>query len=188
MQCPNCWRPISFDEKYAKVISCHYCNSILEFGWWELTKSWEQWFFIEFPSQFVVWKETDFNWKKIYVKWQLRYEYDGGFFDDFFCVSDWKSFYIREDDWVISEILASKFEKNELNLWEKIASENFEFNWKKFFIEETWFFKLVNIKWFVDDVLLPWKEYFYLTWISKWKKYFFEKDETNWKIRILQEI
>jgi len=69
MQCPNCWRPIAFDEKYAKVVSCPYCNSILEFWWGELTKVWEQWIFIEFPSQFSVWKQTEFKWKNIYIKW-----------------------------------------------------------------------------------------------------------------------
>jgi hypothetical protein len=30
--CPSCGRPIKFGEKYARILACGYCNSILEFG------------------------------------------------------------------------------------------------------------------------------------------------------------
>ena len=188
MQCPSCWRPISFDEKYAKVVACPYCNSILEFWEWELSKIWEQWYFIEFPTQFVVWQETKFKWKDLYVKGQLRYEYDWGFFDKFLCIVDGKAFYLKEDDWIISIVLDWKFEKNSLRFTDKEAWDNFEYDWKKMYIEEIWVFKLVNIKWFVDEILIPGKEYEYLNAVSGWKKYFFERESETWRIRLIREI
>ena len=87
--CPSCGRPIEFEEKYAKIVACPYCNSILEYGKWEFTKIGEQWYFIEFPSQFKVRKDLNFRWMEIFVAWQLRYEYDWWFFDDL--MVDWWS-------------------------------------------------------------------------------------------------
>ena len=188
MQCPSCWRPIAFEEKYAKAIACSYCNSILEFGWSELTKVWEQWDFIDFPSLFVVWKEVDYEWKKVYVKWHLRYEYDWWFFDKYFAIIDWKEIYIREDDWTIKFTEDWKFWKWDLTLIDKVAWENLDLGWKDLFIQEVWIFKLVNLKWFVKNNLIPWREYEYLDWIYNWKMYFIERDSIDWKLRINFEI
>ena len=188
MQCPSCWRPINFEEKYAKAIACPYCNSILEFGGSELTKVWEQWYFIDFPSVFVVWKEVEYLWKKIYIKWQLRFEYDGWFFDKFYAIVDWKEIYIREDDGTIKFSILENTIISDLTLVDKVPWENLNFEGKDLFIQEVWVFKLVNLKWFVKNLLIPWKEYEYLDWIYNWKMYFLERDTKEWKIIINKEI
>lgn len=186
--CPNCGRPITFEEKYTKVLACPYCNSILEFWEWELTKVWEQGYFIEFPSQFEVGKNMNFAWKDIYIKGQLRYEYDWWFFDEFFVEIEWKWYYLREDDGQISFLDEAKTEKSEVSLVDKIAWENFEYKWQKFYIEEVWIFKLVNLKWFIATKLAIWKEYEYLVGIFEGKKYIFEKESWNNFLRIIREI
>ena len=154
MQCPKCWRPIKFEEKYAKVVACPYCNSILEFGTGELTIIGEQWDFIDFPSIFIVWKEVEYEWKKVYVKWQIRYEYDWWFFDKFFVIIDWEEFYIKEDDWLIKMIKGWNFVKNDFTLIDKIAWENIVLDEKQLFIQEVWILKLVNLKWFIKNHLI----------------------------------
>jgi len=186
--CPSCWRPIKFDEKYARILACGYCNSILEFGTWELSKVWEQAEFIEFPSKFIVWKETDWEWKKVYVKWQLRYEYDWWFFDKFFVIIKWEEFYINEDDW--KQILLKDWDWNKSNetLLDKSVWETVNIFWKNIFIQESWTFKLISIKWFINSQLIPWKEYEYLDWIIDWKMYFFEKVIWENKIRVNKQI
>lgn len=189
--CPNCGRPINFDEKYAKIVACPYCNSILEFWEAEFSKIWEQSYFIEFPSQFKVWEKINFKWKDIYVKWQLRYEYDWWFFDDFFVEIDGKWFYIREDDGQIFFLEEVKIDTIDESLAAKIPSENFEYFWNTFFIEEVWIFKFVNLKGFVSTKLEIWKEYEYLVWIHSWKKYIFEKEIWSGFLRVskwLQEF
>jgi len=186
--CPSCGRPVKFEEKYARIVACPYCNSILEFGTWELTKIWEQAEFIEFPSQFIVGKETQWNGKKVYVKGQLRYEYDWGFFDKFFVLIDWKEYYINEDDWMQKLILDWKWQKSSETLLDKPVWETISLFWKDIFIQETWLFKLVSIKWFVNNVLIPWKEYEYLDWIMDWKIYYFEKIIWEDKVRVNKEI
>ncbi len=188
MQCPSCWRPVSFDEKYAVVISCPYCNSILEFWNKELSKIWDQGFFIDFPSIFEVWKETEFMGKKVYVKWQLRYEYDWGFFDRFFVEIEAKPYYIRQDDGTIKIEKESNLKKDDLTLIDKVAWWNLFFDNKNFFIEEVWVFKLVNLKWYVKNHLIPWREYEYLNLVYNWKNYFFERDTLWKKLRISEEV
>ena len=187
MQCPNCWRPIAFDEKYAKVVSCPYCNSILEFWWGELTKVWEQWIFIEFPSQFSVWKQTEFKWKNIYIKWQLRYEYDWWFLDEYFTEVDWKIFFIREDDWIITVYSELEAKKVNIDISLDLVWNNLEYDWQKFYVEEVWIIKLTNIKGFVNTKIVAWREYQYLIWVSNWKRYNFEKDLKTWEFKVFKE-
>ena len=186
--CPSCWRPIKFDEKYARILACNYCNSILEFWNWELSKVWEQAEFIEFPSQFIVWKETEWMGKRIYVKWQLRYEYDWGFFDKFFVTINWEDFYINEDDWKKVLLKDWKWGLSGDTLLDKPVWETVNIFWKNIFVQESWIFKLISIKWFVNSELIPWKEYEYLDWIIDWKLYYFEKIIWENKIRVNKEI
>ena len=186
--CPSCGRPIKFEEKYARIIACPYCNSILEFGTQELTKIWEQGEFIEFPSQFVVGKETLWNWKKVYVKGQLRYEYDWGFFDKFFVIIDGKEYYINEDDWTIKLLQDWKWQDSTETLLDKPVWEVVNLFWKKIFVQESWLFKLVSMKGFVNNVLIPGKEYEYLDWIIDWKMYYFEKIIWEDKVRVNKEV
>lgn len=188
MQCPSCGRPIQFEEKYAVVVACPYCNSILEFGKWELSKIGEQWVFIDFPSIFEVGKQTDFNGKKVYVKWQLRYEYDGGFFDKFFVEIDGKPYYIRQDDGTIKIVKDEKFRDYDLTLVDKIAWENLKIGDKSIFIQEVGIFKLVTMKWYVKNHLIPGREYEYLDGVYNWKNYFFERDVVGGKLRVNMEL
>lgn len=185
-QCPNCGRPIAFEEKYAKVLSCPYCNSILEFGSWELEKIGEQGYFIEFPSKFIVWKQIQFAWEDISIKGQLRFEYDWWFFDEFFVEILGKPYYIKEDDGNISILEELSIENYDISLIDKIVWQTFDYKWKNLYIEEVWVFKLVNLKWYVQTNISIWKEYEYLVWIFKWRRYFFEKE--IWKNELVTNI
>jgi len=186
--CPSCWRPIKFDEKYARVIACGYCNSILEFGTWELTKIWEQAEFIEFPSKFIVWKEVEWNWKKVYVKWELRYEYDWGFFSEFFVEIDWKMYYLEEDDWQQKLIKNGKWQRSKITLLDKPVWEKVIIAGADIFIQESWVFNLIWMKWYVNTELLPWKSYEYLDWIFNWEMIYIEKIVWEDKIRVNKEV
>ena len=186
--CPSCGRPIKFEEKYTRIMACWYCNSILEFGEWELNKIWEQAEFIDFPSEFIVWKETNWKEKKVYVKGQLRYEYDWWFFDKFFVVIDWKEFYINEDDWSQKLLENWKWQNSNETLLDKPVWETINLFWKDIFIQESGLFKLSSMKGFINSELIPWKEYEYLDWIIDWKIYYFEKEIWKNKIRINKEV
>lgn len=188
MNCPSCWRPIKFEEKYSKVVSCPYCNSILEFWKSELTKIWDQSEFIEFPTIFKVWKELDWKWKKVYVKWQLRYEYNGWFFDKFFVIIDWKEYFIEEDDWDSKLLIDWKWQHSGETIMDKPVWENITLWWIEIFVQETGLLKLTNIKWFVNNSLIPWKEYEYLDWIVNWKMIFIEKEIGSDRIRFIKEV
>lgn len=187
MNCPSCWRPIKFDEKYSKVISCQYCNTILEFWWSELSQIWQQSEFIEFPTIFKVWSIVFWNWKKINVKWQLRYEYDWWFFDRFFVIIDGKELFIEEDDWQKKTIIDTGWKQSLDTILDKEVWSNTIIWWQEIFIQETWIHKLVNIKWYVNDIFIPWKEYEYLDWILNWKVIRIEKEIWNDRIRMMKE-
>ena len=188
MNCPSCWRPIEFEEKFLKVLSCPYCNSVLEFWSWELTKIWEQWDFISFPSQFIVWKSVEWNWYKVYVKWQLRYEYDWGFFDVFYVLIDWKEYYIKEDDWLIKLLDIWDWIESDINLINQEVWNYSSIFWKDIFVQEVWIYKLVNIKWIINTKLIVWKEYEYLDWYENWKMIYLEKESNSHKIRVINEV
>ncbi|ATU05257.1 hypothetical protein BKN14_02260 [Candidatus Gracilibacteria bacterium HOT-871] len=187
MQCPNCGRPIAFDEKYAKVVSCPYCNSILEFGGGELTKVGEQGIFIEFPSQFSVGKQTEFKGKNIYIKGQLRYEYDGGFLDEYFTEVDGKVFFIREDDGIITVYSELEAKKVNIDISLDLVGNNLEYDGQKFYVEEVGIIKLTNIKGFVNTKIVPGREYQYLIGVSNGKRYNFEKDLKTGEFRVFKE-
>lgn len=186
--CPGCGSPIDFEEKYSKVISCKYCNWILEFGGWELSKIWEQWVFIDFPTIFEIGRNIEYNAKNIYVKWQLRYEYDGWFFDKFYVNIDWKESYIKEDDGIITILSIWGWQNSSIHLLDKTVWDIFEFVWEEIFIQEKGTFKLTNLKWSINEILIPWVEYEYLDWVSKWKMVYLEKPINEDKIRISREI
>jgi len=186
--CPSCGRSVDFEEKYARIIACWYCNSILEFGTWELSKIWEQAEFIEFPSEFIVWKETEWEWKKVYVKWQLRYEYDWGFFDLFFVEIDNNMYYIQEDDWIKTIIKNWKWQKSSMKLLDINVWEKFNISWNDIFVQETGIFKIEFMKWFVNTELVPWESYEYLDWILNWKIIHIEKNIWKNMIRVNNEI
>ncbi len=188
MQCPSCGRPIQFEEKFSKVISCMYCNSILEFWGSELTKIWEQSDFIDFPSLFQVGKDCEYEWKKISVIWQLRYEYDGWFFDKFFATVNGKQMYIREDDGTVTFSEDGKFQEGKLTLIDKVPGENLDLWWKNLFIQEVWEFQLVNMKGSVQNMLIPGKKYEYLDGVYNWKMYFLEKEIWADKLRISKQL
>ena len=186
--CPSCGRPIEFEEKYAKIVACPYCNSILEYGKWEFTKIGEQWYFIEFPSQFKVRKDLNFRWMEIFVAWQLRYEYDWWFFDDFFVKTRDKTFYIREDDGQIFAFEEIYSWENDLTLSTKSPWNSMNFDWKNFYIEEIWIFHPINLRWDFPTKIAIWKRYEYLNWFYNWEKYFFEKEFWTNLLRICKEI
>lgn len=188
MQCPNCGRPISFEEKFAKVVACPYCNSILEFGSGELTKIGEQGDFIAFPSIFEVGKTTEYKWKKISTKWQIRYETDAGFFDDYFVEIDGKTFYIREEDGTIAFFDEPNTEQTNASLVDKIAWENWNFGGVNFFIEEVGIMKLANIRGIISSTLEPNTEYEYLFGVYNGKKYIFTKKPSENIMRINREL
>ena len=181
--CPSCGRPIKFEEKYARILACWYCNSILNFWNWELNKIWEQSEFIDFPSIFIVWKNIKWEWKNIYVKWQLRYEYDWGFFDEYFAEIDWETFFIKEDDWQNILFKKGKWENSDIFLLDKNVWKTQNILWKNIFIQEIWTFKLISMKWYFDFDLILWEKYEYLNWIFDWKMCFFEKKIWENKIR-----
>jgi hypothetical protein len=188
MQCPSCGRPIEFEEKYTKLLSCKYCNSILEFWESELSKIWEQSEFIDFPSLFEVGKNIEYKWKNISVKGQVRYEYDWGFFDKFFVTVDGKQMYIREDDGTVIFSEDGIFQDWELTLIDKVPGTTLNLWWKELFIQEVWIFKLISLKWSVMNKLIPWREYEYLDWVYNQKMYFLEKDILWGKLRICKQL
>lgn len=188
MQCPSCGRPVTFEEKYTKVLSCRYCNSILEFGRWELTKLWEQGDFIEFPSQFEVWKETVYEGKKISVKGQLRYEYDWGFFDKFYASVDGTPMYIREDDGSVTFSEDGTFKASKISLIDKVPGQNATIWWNEMFVQEVWTFTLINMKWWVRNILIPGKKYEYLDGSHNGKIYFLEKEIWADRLRVCKQL
>lgn len=188
MQCPSCWRRISYEEKFTKILSCGYCNSILELWAWELTKIWEQTEFIDFPSIFEVWKTIDYHGKKISVKGQLRYEYDWGFFDKFYVEIDGKMMYIREDDGNITFSEDGKFQNGTITLIDKPAGSKINLWWKDLFVQEVWTFTLISMKGSVKNMLIPGKKYEYLDGIYNNKMYFLEKEIWADKLRICKQI
>ncbi|MCP4523227.1 MAG: DUF4178 domain-containing protein [Candidatus Gracilibacteria bacterium] len=187
-QCPSCGRPIKFEEKYTKIISCLYCNSILEFGGNELTKIGEQSEFINFPSLFQVGKTIEYKGKKIEVKGQLRYEYNGGFFDKFFVVVQGKEMFIREDDGTVVFSQDGIFKESSLTLIDKEPGKYFTLSGKDIFIQEVGEFELVSMKGGVKNSLIPGKKYEYLDGMVDGKMYYFEKEQGSDMLRISQEI
>lgn len=188
MNCPSCGRPIAFEEKYSKIVCCWYCNTILEFWKWELTKLWEQSEFIEFPSLFEVGKQVSWEWQEVYVKGQLRYEYDWGFFDVFFVIINGKEYYIQEDDGSYTLLADTHWQASDAHIVDAPIWEHIDILWKNIFVQETWLLKLVAIKWFINNTLIPGKEYEYLDGVVDGHMIYFYKEKWVNSIRFSSQV
>ena len=185
--CPSCWRSIEFEEKYSKVVSCQYCNSILEFWTWELSKIWEQGAFIDFPSEFQVWKTIDWKWQLVRVQGQARYEYEWWFYDDFFVLSGSNKYILRQDDGMIKRYTIAQELQQDIDMNSYKVGEKGLFWSKEIFIQETWLVHLVSMKWQWYTNSYPGKSYNYVDGIIDGHLVYIEKQTDGKDIRILVE-
>jgi hypothetical protein len=185
--CPSCWRPIKFEEKYARILACGYCNSILEFWTGELSKIWEQSEFIEFPTIFEVWKKIDWKGFWVHVKWRLRFEYDWGFFDKFFVIINGKEYFIQEDEGITKLLSEWDWQQSEEWLLDKTVWEMVVIQGEEVFVQESWIFKLTSMKGVIPTTLIPGNEYEYLDALSWWKWVYYVKEIWTNRIRIWRE-
>ncbi len=162
-------------------------SSVLEFGGGELNKIWEQNAFIDFPSQFQVWKQGLFNGEKVQVKGQLRYEYEAWFHDDFFVIIDWQEFILRQDDGSTKKYKLVQELDKDIDMSSYKSWQNSVFWSKDIFIQETGILKLSSVKGYINMQILPGKSYQYVDGIIDGHMVYIEKQTDSWNIRILLE-
>ncbi len=187
-QCPSCGSPIEFDAKYARIVSCVYCHTVLEFGTGELTIVWQQSEFIDFPSIFIVGSTTPYKGKNIFVHGLIRYEYDGGFFDVFFAEIDGKKLFIQEDDGSITFFQESDWVDAPFELDLSMVGKSLVIDGSNYFIQETWVQKVVNIKGSIDSLFVPNKEYEYYDGTTNGNQIFIRRNPETKQIRVGKEI
>lgn len=187
-QCPSCGSSIEFDAKYARVISCKYCQTVLEFGTGELTIVWQQSEFIDFPSIFTVGSTTQYSGKDIFVHGLIRYKYDWWFFDVFFVEIDGKKLFIQEDDGTINFFQESDWIDAPFELDLSMIGKTLVVDGDNYFIQEVWVLKVVNIKGSIDSFFVPNKEYEYYDGSTKGNQIFIKRNPETKKIRVGNEV
>lgn len=187
-QCSSCGSPIDFDAKYARVVSCKYCNTVMEFWSGELTIIWQQSEFINFPSIFTVGSITQYAGKNIFVHGLIRYEYDWWFFDVFFVEIDGKKLFIQEDDGTITFFQESDWIDVPFELDLSMIGKTLVVDGDNYFIQEVWVLKVVHIKGSIDSFFIPHKEYEYYDGSIKGNQIFIKRNPETKKIRVGKEV
>lgn len=143
---------------------------------------------IQFPSIFEVRKITPWQEKDVEVIGQIRYEYDGGFFNLFFASCQGKKYYIREDDGDIKFFRVQQFVWSEVDLQSAEVGKNIDI-WKyNFFIQETGVYRITSLKGRIGHDILPGRTVYYINTYFDGKDIFFQQDIETKKITSFLEV
>lgn len=168
LNCPSCNAPIDTMDEDKVILSCGYCNSIVEKDGVYFNKIWEQTAFLDIPTQYNVMQEYPIWKTKFFVKGIVRYEYDWGYFDRF-CVrmNNWDMRYIDNDDWLESFKAFSEERSTTLDYRNYVAWESIIIDGDTYFIEESWYCTLDSMKGIFDQKIMPNTEMYYLDLVSE---------------------
>ena len=135
--CPSCDAPLEVKNKFSQALACQYCGQTSLISPSGLDPFGEKSKLIDYPSIFSVGAKGEFDGQNFEILGMLRYEYDGGFWDEWFIVMEnGKKYWIEEDE---GELVL--YEKERLSSaipnWEKInVGSMINVNQKDVFVTE----------------------------------------------------
>lgn len=179
LTCPSCWASLDVSVWLVSTV-CKYCNTISMIERNSLVSTWEKSFIMPFPTVFEVGKyffavsddtSNDKIWDKkvlyiseqeysetkkqeylvkFYVYWQIRYNNDWWFWDDFFVrIIDDKFNLDKNKEYILWEneglINLYYIKKIYTDIPQNVFDSSVWWTWNGFFVQENW---TTTIEWF----------------------------------------
>lgn len=99
MSCPSCGAPVELKSRFTKVVVCEYCSSTLLVKDEGLDPTGKKAKIADYPTRFAVGKAGEIRGRGFKVFGRVRYDYDDGFWDEWFIYfDDGKPGYLQEDE------------------------------------------------------------------------------------------
>lgn len=96
--CPSCSAPLEVEHRFSRVVICQYCNQTSEISPAGLDPTGKAPALVASPSILSLGATGQLLGKPFRVLGRLRYQYDGGFWDEWFCDHDGGQIWLQEDD------------------------------------------------------------------------------------------
>ena len=96
--CPSCSAPLEVENRFSRVVICQYCNQTSEITPKGLDPSGKAPQLVASPSILSLGATGKIEGKPFRVLGRLRYQYDGGFWDEWFLSVDGGQVWLQEDD------------------------------------------------------------------------------------------
>ena len=108
--CPSCGASLQVKHRFSKVVVCEYCSQTSYITPKGLDPAGESAELVDFESILSIGARGAIHNQNFTVLGRVRYEYDGGFWDEWFCLrEDQSQFWLQEDDGTFT-----RFEKAKL--------------------------------------------------------------------------
>ena len=97
--CPSCGAPLEVQHRFSRVVICQYCNQTSQITPEGLDPGGKAPQLVASPSILKLGASGRLFGQSFQVLGRLRYRYDGGFWDEWFLMTDdGKSIWLQEDD------------------------------------------------------------------------------------------
>jgi len=98
--CPSCGAPLQVEHRFSRVVVCQYCNQSASITPGGLDPAGKGVSLVGAPSRLSVGATGRIDGASFRVLGRLRYGYDGGFWDEWFLVTepDSSQLWLQEDD------------------------------------------------------------------------------------------
>ena len=104
MSCPACMAPLEIQHRFVKLVTCDFCNQVSILRDTGLDPTGKKAKLAQMPSRFYVDAEGKLGGRDFRVIGRLRYQYDGGFWDEWFI-----SFDDEQPGWLVEDEGTYKF-------------------------------------------------------------------------------
>ncbi|HSH04768.1 MAG TPA: DUF4178 domain-containing protein [Anaerolineae bacterium] len=98
MSCPSCFAPLEIQHRFVKLVTCDFCNQVSILRDSGLDPTGKKAKLAQMPSRFFVDAEGKIGGREFRVLGRLRYQYDAGFWDEWFI-----SFTDEEPGWLVED-------------------------------------------------------------------------------------
>ncbi len=99
LSCPACSAPLAVENRFSRVVICQYCGQTSQISSSGLDPQGQATTLVPAPSRLHVGASGRLNGEAFRALGRLRYQYDGGFWDEWFCqTAGGQSIWLQEDD------------------------------------------------------------------------------------------
>lgn len=155
LKCPGCSGVLKIPHEFSRVVTCPYCGLIskVQTGALDPTGAFAR--LTPSRSKVRIGMLFTHDGAEYTVRGRMRYQYDEGYWDEWWVASEDKSAWLEEDEGVFLLYTPKKITSKLPAYSEVIVGSTFEVNGKEFFVTEKNSGKVVGSEGELSEVFMP---------------------------------